>query len=86
MTQAIKPLTFEEFLELRPTEGRYELINGEIVRVLPTRQHDNVADFILFALNDKARRKNLNYKVTDRIAVATKKLTARNKGDTLTLV
>ncbi len=72
MTQATKPLTFEEFLELRPEAGHYELINGEIVRFLPTRQHDNVADFILFALNDQARQKNLNYKVTDRIAIATR--------------
>jgi len=73
MSQAVtKPLSFEEFLQLRPEEGRYELIDGEIVRILPTRQHDNVADFILFALNDEAKRLHLNYKVTDRIAIATR--------------
>lgn len=80
MTQATKPLTFEEFLELRPSYGRYELIDGEIVRILPTRQHDNVADFILFALNDEARRKNLNYKVTDRIAIATSSNDGKEQG------
>lgn len=80
MTQATKPLTFEEFLELRPSYGRYELIDGEIVRILPTRQHDNVADFILFTLNDEARRKNLNYKVTDRIAIATRTADGKEQG------
>lgn len=48
MKAATKPLTFEEFLESRPEDGRYELINGEIVRILATRQHENVADFILY--------------------------------------
>ncbi len=28
MTQVTKLLTFEEFLELRPSYGRYELINA----------------------------------------------------------
>ena len=80
MIQATKPLTFEEFLELRPEAGRCELINGEIVRFLPTRQHDNVADFILFALNDEVRQKNLNYKVTDRIAIATNTADGKEQG------
>lgn len=80
MAQATKPLTFEEFLELRPEAGRYELVNGEIVRFLPTRQHDNVADFILFALNDEVRRKNLNYKVTNRIAIATNTADGKEQG------
>ena len=40
-------LTFTQFLEQRPDEaGRYELVNGEIVRTLPTRQHEDIADFI----------------------------------------
>jgi Uma2 family endonuclease len=80
MVQATRPLTFEEFLELRPEAGRYELVDGEIVRFLPTRQHDNVADFILFALNDETRRKNLSYKVTDRIAIATKRTDGTEQG------
>jgi Uma2 family endonuclease len=39
-------LTFEQFLEQYPEDGRYELVDGEIVRFLATRQHDDVADFI----------------------------------------
>lgn len=86
MTQATKTITFAEFLELRPEDGRYELINGEMVRFLPTRQHENVADFILFTLNDEVKRNNLNYKVTDRVVVATRTQTGTEQGDTLTLV
>lgn len=72
MVQQATKLTFEEFLELRPEDGRYELVNGEIVRILATRQHDNVADFIMFALNDENRRLKLNYKVSGRLVIATR--------------
>ncbi len=41
-------LTFEQFLEQCPTEGRYEFVDGEIVRVLATRKHDTIAGLILF--------------------------------------
>jgi Uma2 family endonuclease len=41
-------LTFARFIKQLPDEdGRYELVNGEIVKILPTiRLHENVADFI----------------------------------------
>lgn len=32
--------------QLPDEEGRYELVNGEIMRILATRQHDNIAEFI----------------------------------------
>lgn len=40
-TTPIKPqLTFEKFIENLPdAEGRYEFVNGEIIRILPTRRH-----------------------------------------------
>ena len=80
MIQATKKITFEEFLELRPDDGRFELVDGEIVRILATRQHENVADFILFALNDEVKRLNLNYKVSDRIVVATRTRNSTEQG------
>ena len=47
MTIVLFPkLTVEEFLKTCPSEGRYELVEGEIVRILATRQHDNIADFL----------------------------------------
>jgi Uma2 family endonuclease len=72
MTQAIsKSLTFDEFVQRYPEDGRYELVNGEIVRILATRQHDDVADFIADMLKDEVKRYALDYKVSDRIVLAT---------------
>ncbi|BDA67979.1 hypothetical protein RIVM261_025140 [Rivularia sp. IAM M-261] len=46
MTITIKQkLTFEQFLEQCPEEGLYELVDGEIVEMRPTRQHDDTADY-----------------------------------------
>lgn len=70
-TQPKKKLSFEQFLEQCPSDGRYELINGEIVRILATRQHEDVADFIADTLKAEVNRLNLNYKVSDRIVLAT---------------
>ena len=40
-------LTFDQFLNYDfPEEGRYELVNGEIMRIQATRKHDNLAEFI----------------------------------------
>ena len=47
-------LSFEQFIEQLPDEeGRYELVNGEIVKILATRQHEDVADCIADALRDE---------------------------------
>jgi Uma2 family endonuclease len=64
-------LTFDQFLEQYPEDGRYELIDGELVRVLATRRHENVADFIEDAFRDEVKRLALNYKVSGRIVLAT---------------
>lgn len=72
MTQATaKPLTFEEFLESRPEDGRFELVDGEIVRILATRQHDNVAEFISDALKAEKNRLQMPLRVSGRIVVRT---------------
>jgi len=42
-----KLLTFEDFLEWYPDDGRrYELIEGEIVEMRPGGQHEFIASFI----------------------------------------
>ncbi|NJL90490.1 MAG: Uma2 family endonuclease [Coleofasciculaceae cyanobacterium SM2_1_6] len=65
-------LTFEQFIKNLPDEeGRYEFVNGEIVRILPIRLHENVADFIEDVLRDEVKRLNLNYRVSGRIVVRT---------------
>lgn len=70
--QQQQKLTFEQFLEQLPDEeGRYELINGEIVRILPTRKHDNIAEFITDAFKEEVKRLKLDYRVSGRIVVRT---------------
>jgi Uma2 family endonuclease len=70
-TQSKQKLTFEQFIEYPLEDGRYELVNGEIVKILATRQHDDIADFLTKKLDREVDRLNLNYKVSGRIMVAT---------------
>ena len=64
-------LTFDQFLEQCPEEGFYELVNGEIVEVRSTINHDDMANFLLFSLNDEIRRLNLNYVVNNTAVIRT---------------
>jgi Uma2 family endonuclease len=65
-------LNFWQFIEGLPDEeGRYELVNGEIMRILATRQHENVADFITDLFKLEVNRLSLNYRVSGRIVVRT---------------
>jgi Uma2 family endonuclease len=78
MTIALSPqLTFAEFLQACPTEGRYEFVEGAIVRILATRQHDNVADFLAKVIDREIDRDGLDYRVSGRISLVT--LTAQDK-------
>ncbi len=71
-TQTKQQLTFEQFLEYDvEEEGRYELVNGEIVRILPTRQHETIAEFIADSFKDEVKRLRLNYWVSGRMVVRT---------------
>ena len=75
MTQAIAPpLSFLDFLETTPDDGnRYELVNGERVKLMATRAHDDVADFIYDAFRDQVKRDLLNYKVSRFASVKTRR-------------
>ena len=64
-------LTFNEFLFQCPDEGRFELVNGEIVEMVNTRQHKMIAEFILFTLNDQIRRSHLDFIVTTQVVIKT---------------
>lgn len=77
-TQTKQKLTFEQFLEQDlAEEGRYELVNGEIVKILATRQHDNIADFMVRKFDREIEQRNLNYRVSGRIMIRT--LTSESK-------
>jgi Uma2 family endonuclease len=83
MIIAVQPqqkLTFEQFLEQYPEDGRYELINGELVRILATRRHENVADFVQDALKDEVKRAGLNYRVSSRLVLATRTKAGMEQG------
>lgn len=63
-----KSLSFAEFLDYDfPEEGRYELVNGEIMRIQPTKRHEMIAEFISDSLKAEVKRLNLNYWVSGRI-------------------
>ncbi|WP_019500630.1 Uma2 family endonuclease [Pseudanabaena sp. PCC 6802] len=65
-------LTFLQFIEGLPDEeGRYELVNGEIMRILATREHEDRADLIAKLFDREVERLSLNYRVSGRIVVRT---------------
>jgi len=72
MTTTIKQkLSFDQFLEQCPEEGLYELVNGEIVEVRATRNHEDVADFTADSFKDEIKRLNLNYGVKNTAVIRT---------------
>lgn len=80
-TTTVKKLTFEEFLEQYPEgAGIYELVNGEMVQVEPTRAHKNVARFLMFAFNDEIRRLGLDYIVDKDIVIRTVTASGQEQG------
>jgi len=74
-------LTFEEFItQLPDEEGRYELVDGEIIRLLPTRKHNNVAEFIADSFKAEVRRLELDYRVSSQIVIKTLTSEAQAQG------
>jgi Uma2 family endonuclease len=64
-------LTFNEFLFQCPDEGRFELVNGEIVEMVNTRQHKDIAFFIMKKIDQEIDRLNLNFIVTTQVVIKT---------------
>ena len=75
-----RKLSFTEFLAQCPEDGFYELVNGEIVRILATRHHEDIADFIADIFKAEVSRCQMNYKVSDRIVLATQTETGQEQG------
>ncbi|MFB2980813.1 Uma2 family endonuclease [Microseira sp. BLCC-F43] len=81
VTTPVKKLTFAEFLEQYPDGyGIFELVNGEIVRVEPTRSHKNVARFIMLSFNDEIRRLNLDYIADQTVLIRTVTANGQEQG------
>lgn len=71
-TQLKQMLSFEQFVKQLPDEeGRYELVNGEIVRILPIRLHETLAEFLSDAFKDEVKKLKLNYWVSGRVVLRT---------------
>jgi Uma2 family endonuclease len=64
-------LTFDQFLVECPEDGRYELVNGEIVEMNATRNHDDVADFSADSFKNEIQRLSLNYVVKNTAVIRT---------------
>ncbi|MBE9189250.1 Uma2 family endonuclease [Gloeocapsopsis crepidinum LEGE 06123] len=80
-TTTPRKLNFIEFLEQYPEgKGTFELVDGEIVQVEPTRAHKNVARFLMFAFNDEIRRLGLDYIVDKDIIIRTVTASGKEQG------
>jgi Uma2 family endonuclease len=70
-------LDFVQFLQQRPDDGIYELVNGEIVKVEAIRAHKNVARYLVKSFDRESERLELDYIVDKDIVIRT----VTNKGD-----
>lgn len=71
-TTTVKKLTFLEFLEQYPDGyGIYELVNGEIAQLEPTRAHKNVARYLVRSFDREIERLELDYIVDKDIVIKT---------------
>ncbi|MGB0561164.1 MAG: Uma2 family endonuclease [Spirulinaceae cyanobacterium] len=74
-------LTFAQFLAQIPDEaGDYELVNGRIMRRLPIRRHEDIADFIARKFDRLIEDASLNYRVSGRIIIRTETETGVEQG------
>ncbi|WP_293340043.1 Uma2 family endonuclease [Microcoleus sp. CAWBG58] len=69
--QVTQKLTFDQFLVECPEEGIYELVNGEIVEIISTRNHIDVADCIFYSFHAQIKNLSLNYVVKSKTAIRT---------------
>jgi Uma2 family endonuclease len=81
MVTTTDKLTFEQFLAQYPEgKGKFELVNGELVKVEATRAHKNVSRFLMFAFNDEIKRLELDYIVDKDIVIKTVNAAGEEQG------
>ncbi len=73
-------LNFDQFLAQCPEDGRYELVDGKMLKILATRIHYDVAWLILKSFDREIDRLNLNYVVNDVAAVLTTNKKGKEQG------
>jgi Uma2 family endonuclease len=65
----VEPTSFEEFIDWKPENGRYELHKGVIVEMQPTGDHELVRAFLIRELNFEIRKFNLAYSIPSQALV-----------------
>ena len=80
IANTLTKLTFEQFLEQRPDEGIYELVNGEIVKVEPTRAHKNIARYLVRSFDREVERLGWDYIVDKDIVIKTRTSEGEERG------
>ena len=65
----VEAINFEEFVEWKPENGRYELHKGVIVEMQPTGEHELVRAFLIRELNFEIRKFNLAYSIPAQVLV-----------------
>jgi Uma2 family endonuclease len=81
ITQLKSQVSFQQFItQLPDEESRYELINGEIVRILPTRRHETLAEFITDIFKEEVKKSQLNYWVSGRVVIKTETENGKEQG------
>jgi Uma2 family endonuclease len=62
MIQALQKLTtFDEFIEWKPNDGRYELRNGAVIEMQPKGKHEEVTGFLIGEFAFQSRSLQLPY-------------------------
>ncbi len=69
--QTKSKLTYENFVRLSLTDGRYEFIDGEVVKVVNTRQHEDVVAFTYKKFDQEIDRLNLDLVARQNVSIRT---------------
>jgi hypothetical protein len=64
-------MDFGQFLQQRPDDGIYELVNGEIIQVEAIRAHKNVARYLVKSFDRESERLEFDYIVDKDIVIRT---------------
>jgi Uma2 family endonuclease len=74
------PTSFEEFLKQCPEEGRFEWVNGEMIEMVNTREHIDVAAFLTKILDREVDRLKLSYVVRQEVYLRTPVAMGKTQG------
>jgi Uma2 family endonuclease len=73
-------LKFNEFIAICPEDGIYELVNGTIVKMTTTRNHDDVAEYTNRQFYREIDRLKLNHVVKGGITIKNTTKDGREQG------